>query len=474
MLRRPGEIPSSLQHEAKGNITGTEFPRDLHDKKCKNSKKIKDFTRQSFNNLYYHKAQVERSSDLYLLATLQQLIKRLGLDQCCCFFCQDDSLEKTELESILEGAKPELPAEAIEVLDVIEKCLKKGENIDYTDSLKRLLRILSPETMKEYEDQGIEFALNHNVVRPIAKENNETGKWELNLPTEYEYPVEGMILRCFDEVLRIEETEYEKAIAQSSSSRTEIEEDIASSPMGRRVIIAARAFQANMKLGEKGWSIEGYELAKKYYKDYEDGIREKFEEGSIDKDTPREELWKMANEYATSKLLKTIEEPPEGVPKVFFPLHPGSYFEEFNEKERRKTRLGKADRKYLTRPPVELGSPNFNELMEKLSQKIDGTLLNVVITLDKKIMVLPAFFPGGEESQHSIVAEGNPCAWTGEVIIEGKRVTKINDQSGHFKTFDYDDEIQKQISDFALQTFREQGYDVPSKIELTRKRPVSR
>jgi len=50
--------------------------------------------------------------------------------------------------------------------------------------------------MKEYEDHGIKFIYNHNEPYPIAKE------WELHLPTKYEYPIKGMILRCFDELLR--------------------------------------------------------------------------------------------------------------------------------------------------------------------------------------------------------------------------------------------------------------------------------
>ncbi len=421
-----------------------------------------------------------------------------SLDPPCRFLRQDDStlsqtaieqderehttieranpLEKTELASILERAKPKLPREAIEALDVIEKCVKKGENIDYTDSLKGLLRILSPETMKEYEDRGIEFVLNKNVIRPIAKENNETGKWELNLPTEYEYPIKGMILRCFDEVLRIEYTEYEKAIAQSPSSRTEIVEDEASSLMSRRAVIAARAFQANMKLGEKdGWTIKGYELAEDYYRDCEDGIRENFKKGLIDKKTSKEDLWEIANEHAMSKLHETIV-PPKGVPRVFFPLHPGSYFEEFNLKERKKPSSRKGDRSYLVKEPIELGNPNLVTLIEEMSgRKMKDTRLNAVIMPDKQILVLPCFFREGQESQHSIVAKGNPCAWAGEVTIdiEEKKVTQINDQAGHFKTFDYDEKEQEKISKIALQAFSEKGYDVSSEVELVMKRPAT-
>ncbi len=137
----------------------------------------------------------------------------------------------------------------------------------------------------------------------------------------------------------------------------------------------------------------------------------------------------------------------------------------------KKTRPGKGDRSYLVDKPIELGSPEFERLMEEMHtrEKIEDTALNTVIMPNKQILVLPCFSQGGQESQHSIVAKGNPCAWAGEVIIKGKKILKINDHSGHFRTFDYDEKVQKAISNFALQTFRDQGYDVPSEVELYRK-----
>lgn len=124
--------------------------------------------------------------------------------------------------------------------------------------------------------------------------------------------------------------------------------------------------------------------------------------------------------------------------------------------------------------PIELGNPNLVTLIEEMSgKKMKDTPLSAVIMPDKQILVLPCTFREGQQSQHSTIAKGNPCAWAGEVIIKGKKVKEINDQSGHFKTFDYDEKVQKAISDFALQTFRDQGYDVPSEVELTRKRPVA-
>jgi hypothetical protein len=123
--------------------------------------------------------------------------------------------------------------------------------------------------------------------------------------------------------------------------------------------------------------------------------------------------------------------------------------------------------------PIELGNPNLVTLIEEMSgKKMKDTRLNVVIMPDKKILVLPCTFREGQESQHSIVAKGNPCAWAGEVTIdiEEKKVTQINDQSGHFKTLDYYEEMQDAISNFALQAFREKGYNVPPEVELVRKR----
>jgi hypothetical protein len=496
MLRKPGENPSLLQR----NLRRKTSEGDLHSTSSEELKKknsITDFTKHIYTNPYYRKEQGVTSSSLELPEPLKQLMNKFSLDQPCRFLRQDDStlpqtaieqdereyttierensLEKTEQKSILERAKPKLPREAIEALDVIDKCVKKGEHINYTDSLKRLLRILSPETIKEYEDQGIEFALNHDISHPIVQKNETSNKWELNLPTKYDYEIKGMILHCIDETLRIEETKYAKAIAQSSDSQAKIPDK--ASLIRRRVDIAARAFQANMKLGERyGWSIEGYELAKKYYKDYEDSIREQFKNGSIGKDTSREDLWKKANEYATRKLFDSIV-PPEGVPRVFFPLYPGGYFEEFNTEERfKKVRPEKPYYRYLVAEPIEFGSPNFAKSIEEMSgKKVENTVLNAVIMPDKQILVLPCTFREGQRSQHSIVAKGNPCAWAGEVTIdiEEKKVTQINDKSGHFKTFDYNEEVQKKISDFALQAFKEKGYTVPLKVELTRKRPIA-
>src|SRR5262249_388493 len=126
-------------------------------------------------------------------------------------------LEKTELESIVERAKPELPSEAIEALEKIEKYLKNGENnpsdAEYIDSLKGLLGIMSPENKKQYENYSIKFVPNDNVSQPIPRED-KTGK-RIDMPTKYEYPIQGMILHCFDELLRIEVEEVDHIMQNS-------------------------------------------------------------------------------------------------------------------------------------------------------------------------------------------------------------------------------------------------------------------
>jgi hypothetical protein len=511
-MQKPRESgSSSLQHDVR-RIGSKGDLQKKNNKKCEQPSRITNFTQHFFHlkEPYSRQVQAESPSSSEPRVALQQLLEKWHLDTCCSldgstlprsarerYDREHTTIEKanppeeTELESLLERAKPQLPSEAIRAWEIVEKYLENGENkpsdAEYINSLKGLLRRLSPEMMKEYEeDHGIEFVLSKGP-RPSKKNNETSGKWELHIPTKYEYPTKGMILRCFDRILGIEEAEYEKKTAQSSFSRTKIVEDRVPSRQERRAIFAARVFQANMKLGEKGWSIEGYELAEKYYKDYDDFIRDNFKKGLIDTNTPREKLWQMVNEHATRKLLETSV-PPEGVPRVFFPLYPGAYFEEFNIKQRsRKSKSGNPDHLYLVAEPIELGSPAFDTLMGEMSRRKEmprkempkrmlrkDTVLNVVITLDKKILVLPCFFREGQQSQHSIVAKGNPVAWAGEVIIKGKKVIKINDQSGHFKTFDYNEEVQKALSDFALQTFRDQGYEVPSEVELTRKRPVAR
>jgi len=86
----------------------------------------------------------------------------------------------------------------------------------------------------------------------------------------------------------------------------------------------------------------------------------------------------------------------------------------------------------------------------------------VAVLPNKEIWVLPYRFSGKEKSQHSIVAQGNPCVWAGEVDIEGKKVTRMLRDSGHYRT----DEAEKQndINDFALSAFKAQEHDISETI----------
>ncbi len=122
--------------------------------------------------------------------------------------------------------------------------------------------------------------------------------------------------------------------------------------------------------------------------------------------------------------------------------------------------------------PIKLGATEFNRLMDELNrrrEKGEDTTLNAVIMPDKSIWVLPLYFQDGAISQHSIVAEGNPCAWAGEVKIEGNKLVSIRDQSGHFRTVAFDKETQEDINKFALNTFKANGFEVPGNIDLVKK-----
>ena len=128
---------------------------DLHSRsseKLKKKNSITDFTKHIYTHQYYCQEQGVTFSSLYSPVLLKQSMNEFSPDQPCRFLRQDDSplpqtaieqdereyttieransLEKTELESILERAKPELPREAIEALDVIDKCLKIRNRTD--------------------------------------------------------------------------------------------------------------------------------------------------------------------------------------------------------------------------------------------------------------------------------------------------------------------------------------------------------
>jgi hypothetical protein len=360
-----------------------------------------------------------------------------------------------DLEVLLERAKPEPPPEAVSNLEKMKQSLS-GENKllrdEYKNSFKQVLEILSPETVAEYEKHGIELVVNEDISYPTTREIG--GNKQLHLPTKYEYPIKCMILRCVDEILKIK-LEGARDIVQDLAMRVEI---------------TARIFQTNMLLGKYGWDIKGYELAEKYHKDYDDGIRKSIEEGLINKNAPKDNLMQIGNKYAHRKLLDSIM-PTKDVPRIFPSMQPGAYFEEFNIKER-TIQHKKPNTTFLAKEPVKLGADGFNELVKDINlpkDKEEYSLFNVVILPNKEIWVLPFRFPEGQKSQHSIVAKGNPCAWAGEVKIKGNQIISLNDKSGHYKTYVYSDNEQKEIDTFALETFRQYGYDVPQAIEHTAK-----
>lgn len=385
-----------------------------------------------------------------------------------------DASRQQDLNSLLEKAKPELSDKAKLALKTVENYLGNSENKpsndEYKKAIKKALKKLSPETLEDYENYGIEFVLDEKKSYPTAKKNAE-GNWELNLPTKYEYPIQGMILRCFDEILKVE-FENAKDHVQGLKTQTEI---TTRKMLERRVEIITRVFQVNMMLGkEYGWKIEGYELAEKYHQDYNNGIRRAFEIGLVNQDTPKWLLRRIGNIYAKKKLLDSIG-PGEGVPAIFPSMQPGAYFEEFNIKERT---IGHKNppKTFRAKEPIKLGTPEFNTLMYELSSRKEGedTTLNAVIMPDKTIWVQPIHFQDGAISQHSIIARGNPCVWAGEIEMDkdnDKVVKKMKDKSGHYKPVCFDEEVQKRLENFVLQVFKEQGYDVLSSVELMMKHP---
>ena len=376
-----------------------------------------------------------------------------------------------ELEDILQKAKPELSRESILVLEMIEKYLKnmedKPSDDKYKNAIEEALGILSPETLADYKKYGIEFVLNEGMSYPTARRNKKEGKWEMNLPTKYEYPIQSMILRCIDDILKVDFEGVKKKAKESESQAMIATEEM----LARRIEITARVFQANMMLGKNyGWDIKGYELAERYHKDYQDGIREAFAKGLVNQDTLKDDLIERGQTYAKKKLLDSIK-PRDDVPAIFPSMQSGAYFEEFTIKERI---IGHKNPpvKFRAEEPIMFGTSECDKPIDDLGvsrEKEEDSVLNAAIMPDKTIWVLPQHFPDEALSQHSIVAKGKPCVWAGEVTIKGNEVVKIRDQSGHFRTLHFSEEGQKALNDFALQVFKEKGYTVPEEVELVTK-----
>ncbi len=208
-------------------------------------------------------------------------------------------------------------------------------------------------------------------------------------------------------------------------------------------------------LGEVyGWSIRGYNLAKEYRKCYYDGIYKAFKKGSINSDTSKNKLRKIGHKYARKKLIDSIAPKPDEA-KQFPNMFPAKYFEERLTaiKERHK--------------PVRVGTEEFENLTTKMQERKkqgkNGTLIiNILlnnILQKEEILAQPYFISFDIKSPHSINSRGNPCIFAGEVEIEGKKLLRIKDQSGHFRPVDEDKKDPLHVLNYAVKVFEAQGFD---------------
>jgi predicted nuclease with TOPRIM domain len=355
-----------------------------------------------------------------------------------------DNQEHIELKEILKKAKPELSPEVKKAYDKLQDLHSRAKhgyevsNDEHNKVFEKLLGYLSPETLREYKGRGIEFVTDPNAeVFWLVTEKNAKDKCQIKLPLPYKYGIHGMMLRTIDQLL---ETEHQQDGAIPSPER--------------RAEIAARVFQANFmlgqgKLGIYGFPIEGYELAEKYHKDYKEGIRQAYKDRLISTNTQKEKIREIGHAYARAKYLESTK-PPQDIPRVFPSLQPGAYVE-----ERRLWELNEGQQ------PVKVGSQDFDTLMrnlDKRKQKGENFSLTVTILANKEIWVQPYYIMEGLRSRHPMTAFGNHCVWAGEADIdyETKRVLRIKDQSGHYKTSEKDN--PDRMIRFALNEFERQGY----------------
>ena len=169
----------------------------------------------------------------------------------------NDAARQRDIDSILQKAKPKLSPEAKTILKTIKDFIENSENKpsedEYKNAIEKALGTLSPETLADYKKYGIEFVLNKDMSYPTTRRTKE-GKWELNLPAKYEYPIQSMIYRCMDDLLKMGFV-YAREKAQVSKSQAEI---VTKEMLEKRIEITARVFQTNMLLGkEYGWKIGG-------------------------------------------------------------------------------------------------------------------------------------------------------------------------------------------------------------------------
>ena len=458
------DTPKKMKNsESLGNIVLNEgFDRKLQNiensiKQIKDDKEtLRKQIKENFDFVVHETEKaMERTKSIYpdflaqLLSTEQ---KYQALEQ--------QKIRERELKEILKKAKPELSLEVKEAYDQLQDLHRRAKyddkvsNDEHRNAFEKLLGHLSPETLREHKERGLEFVINPEpeFLIPMPVKIAED-KWQIEAPFPYKYGIRGLMLRSIDLLLKIERI-------QNSHIPPSQE---------RRVEIASRVFQANFKLGQGrepmyGFPLDGYKQAEKYYKDYKDGIRQAFETGQISKDDPREKLTEIGHAYAHDKYFESIK-PPQGIPRIFPSTQPGAWFEERDIWE-----IHQGQR------PVEVESPAFDvvvEHMKRRQQKGENYLLTVNIlwddaTKDTKIWVQPFFVENGLTSWHSMNVQGTHSIWAGEVEIdyETKTVRRLKDQSGHYRTFDKTD--PGLMVQFALDEFKKRGYDTRTTIiELT-------
>ena len=378
--------------------------------------------------------------------------------------------ESIELKEILEKAKPVLPPKVKEAYDQLQDLhnrattekkvynqlhsqatndgYRKGLedqlshlSIEYIKGLKKLLEHLSPQTLQDYTDRGVEF-----VACPHLEDFTYGAvKDKIQFPFPYkEGGIRGTIMHAIELILDTEQ----------------LQDETLPSPE-RRIDIMARVFRANATLGEYGFPTEGYDLATKHRKDYNDGICLAFREGRISKNTPKEECIEIGYKYADNKLFESIE-PPQGIPHIFPSIYPGGYFDERHRWEGQR--------------PVQEGSPEFNAVMKNMEMRrknrenpvLTANILWNDTTKNTEIWAQPYYITDGLRTLHPKNARGNHSIWAGEVEIdyETKTLLRLKDQSGHFRPFDKDN--PGIMAEFALEEFKKRGYDTSTTmIELT-------
>lgn len=276
------------------------------------------------------------------------------------------------LDAIREKAKLELP-DGGEILlerlkEVQQETLKEGKNPlldeDYIHLIEEVVEKVSPETLQDYQRHNVEFILCPESTRPYV-EKSEKDHCKLYVPSNYLYPIQGLILHVLDQILRIEQGP-DGAIS-----------------IPRRAEITVRVFQANEMLGERyGCKIEGYILAENYHKDYYDGIDEAFRNQLINIDTPKEALKEIAHSYAKTKLLEYIKPEKWDVPMILLSTMPGSYLEERSIKER-VVASPSFKMAYRTEQPNKIGTEACEILLKELAFRkemgINTTLMAAVL-----------------------------------------------------------------------------------------------